>query len=178
MLEGRIVNSPMPYDSRAIANYFLDLAHASGRTLDPMQVQKLVYFAHGWNLALNHAPLIDDTVEAWQFGPVIPTLYHEFKHFGRGPITSKASSLRFIDGDKLEFEEPTLERGPATRAVRDLLDAIWQAYGAFTGVQLSNLTHEPGSPWHVTWHRAEGRKNVDIPDELIQEHFARVFDGN
>jgi uncharacterized phage-associated protein len=168
----------MPYDSRAIANYFLDLAERSGKKLDPMQLQKLVYFAHGWNLALNQAPLIDDTVEAWQYGPVIPTLYHEFKHFGRGPITRKASSLRFVDGDRLEFVEPTLESGHATQSARDLLDVIWRAYGTLTGVQLSNLTHEAGSPWYVTWHNAQGRKNVDIPDRLIQEHFARLLNGN
>jgi uncharacterized phage-associated protein len=161
----------MPYDSRAVANYFLDVAEASGRKLDPMQIQKLVYFAHGWNLAITGEALIDDTVEAWQYGPVIPTLYHEFKHFGRGPITRRASTLRTLDHNKLVYIEPTIDSGENTKGTRDILDLIWNVYGDLSGIQLSNLTHGPDTPWKITWERAQGRKNVDIPDDLIRQHF-------
>jgi len=44
-----------------------------------MKLQKLVYYAHGWHLALNNEPLIDEQVECWQYGPVISSLFHEFK---------------------------------------------------------------------------------------------------
>jgi uncharacterized phage-associated protein len=161
----------MPYDSRAVANYFLDVAEASGRTLDPMQIQKLVYFAHGWNLAIAGDALIDDTIEAWQYGPVIPTLYHEFKHFGKGPITRKASMLRVVDHDKWVFIEPAIDATENTKGTRHILDLIWDVYGGLTGIQLSNLTHGPDTPWKITWQQAQGRKNVDIPDGLIRQYF-------
>ena len=53
-----------------------------------MQVIKLVYIAHGWHLAIYDVPLVDDYVQAWQYGPVIPPLYYAFKRFGSGPITT------------------------------------------------------------------------------------------
>jgi uncharacterized phage-associated protein len=169
----------MPYDSKAVANYFLDLAEQSGKKLDPMQVQKLVYFAHGWHLAANGTPLIDEMVEAWRYGPVIPSLYHEFKSFGKNPITRKASHLRVVNDEKWEYDfiEPTLGDGDEPSSTKRLLDLIWHAYGKLTGIQLSNLTHEPGSPWYVTWQRAEGRKNVDIPDDLIRRYFTSQLDA-
>lgn len=169
----------MSYDSKAIANYFLDRAEQSGRKLDPMQIQKLVYFAHGWYLAANGAPLIDEMVEAWPWGPVIPSLYHEFKTFGKNPVTRKASNLKLVDGEKGDYAviEPTIGDGESASTTRQLLDLIWNGYGKLSGIQLSNLTHKEGSPWYITWQQAQGRKNVDIPDELIRDYFRSQLNG-
>jgi uncharacterized phage-associated protein len=168
----------MPYESKAIANYFLDCAGRSGKKLDPMQIQKLAYFAHGWHLAACNAALIDEMVEAWQYGPVIPSLYHEFKSFGKSPVTRKASKIELVgEGDDWDckFVEPKL--GEEDLDTRRFLGLIWNGYGQLTGIQLSNLTHELGSPWYVTWQEAKGRKNVDIPDELIRDYFTKMLDA-
>ncbi len=156
----------VPYDSKAVANYFLGLAEREGESLDPMKLQKLVYFAHGWHLAVTGEPLIDDIVEAWQYGPVIPTIYHEFKEFGRGAITRRARRV-VISGSKIRFVFPELDPSVDT----ELLDRVWDAYGGTSGVQLSNLTHAAGTPWDKIWTANHGRKNADIPDELIKEYF-------
>ena len=84
----------MSYQSTAIANYFLDLAKASGKKLDPMQIQKLVYFAHGWNLAFTATPLINDRIEAWDFGPVVHNLHHVLKVWGSGKIEGPLSKWK------------------------------------------------------------------------------------
>lgn len=160
---------PCPYDTLAVANYFLEKARGQGQGIDPMKLQKLVYYAHGWHLAITGKPLIDEPVEAWPYGPVIPSLYHEFKHYGRQPIGSLAT--RF---DGVEFVAPCLSSGDHETAA--ILSRIWETYGRLTGVQLSNLSHEDGSPWQITWDRAEKmgkRRGVDIDDELIKSHFER-----
>ncbi len=38
------------FDPRAVANEFLKL---NGGPMNQMKLQKLVYMAHGWNLAIN-----------------------------------------------------------------------------------------------------------------------------
>ena len=67
-----------PYSALAIANFFLE----NHKSISPMKLQKLVYFAHGWNLAISNNPLIKEPIEAWDYGPVISTIYNEFKLFG------------------------------------------------------------------------------------------------
>jgi hypothetical protein len=96
-----------PQDARAVANYFLDVAGKENRTIDPMGIQKLVYFAHGWNLAMYGRPLIVQNVEAWDYGPVIRDLYQDFKRFGNGPIKMPAMALSFGPG-RFQFMKPEL----------------------------------------------------------------------
>lgn len=167
----------MPHDSKAVANFFLDIARAEGKDLSPMKLQKLVYFAHGWFLGLSDEPLIDEQVEAWPYGPVIPSLYHEFKRFGNEPITEPASELDFDDSlpGGCAFRTPSIEDNPAgnLKYTREFLKRVWDIYGVYTATQLSNLTHEPGTPWDQLLRRYNGHlpKSTDIPQETIRDYF-------
>src|SRR5258708_10309168 len=60
-----------PYPAEAVANYFLEKSWEEGKSVDPLKIQKLVYFANGWHLGLYGSPLIDEEVRAWTYGPVI-----------------------------------------------------------------------------------------------------------
>jgi uncharacterized phage-associated protein len=167
----------MGYPATAVANYLLESAQKTGLSITPMQLLKLVYFAHGWNLALTDQSLIDDQIEAWKFGPVSPSVYQAFKEFGVSPITRKAQSFdldAFMRTGALIAHEPSLEGPPeATLYAKRLLERILKVYGKLSGPQLSNLTHQPGTPWYVTWFERGGkdRKHTDIPDQLIKDHF-------
>jgi uncharacterized phage-associated protein len=160
----------MPYSPKAIANYFLDLARANGDSISPMKLQKLVYYANGWYAGYTGNSLINEAVEAWQYGPVIPSLYHEFKRFGGGPITSKACDF---DPSNLEFVEVPL---PADTSILAFLANVWTSYGKYTGLKLSEMTHAQGGPWDETWKHAQGVKGADIPLSLIVEHFRVAID--
>lgn len=159
----------MPYNTKAVANYLLDLATARGIELTPMKLQKLIYFAHGWHLSLSQGnPLIEEPVEAWQYGPVVGSLYHEFKHYGNGPIKNYAQATdlqtfnRYIpvlaDADKQQLHV--------------FLNSILDIYGPLSAIQLSNMTHEFDTPWARTWASMGGlRSNQDIDDASIKEYF-------
>jgi len=165
----------MPFDPRAVANYFLDLAKANGQPIDPMKLQKLVYYAHGWYLALADAPLLDRSVEAWKYGPVIPVLYRTFQNYGAGPITEPARysetqndkillrPYRIDDGGSSPSDNPTY----AERVMR----RVWEQYGKFSAIQLSMMTHAPDTPWAEAWSHNQGKRYVPIPDESIKQYF-------
>lgn len=153
----------MLHSPKSIANFFLDLAKASGESISPMKLQKLVYYAHGWYAGYTGQPLINEAVEAWQYGPVIPSLYHEFKQFGSTGISCKAT----------EFDGVTLREVPPPQdpTIQAYLQNVWSSYGRFTGIKLSELTHSADGPWDQTWKESEGMRGVDIPFDRIAEHF-------
>jgi uncharacterized phage-associated protein len=151
----------------AVANYFIGKALDSGDRLTPLKLVKLVYIAHGWHLAVFDRPLIGEEVQAWKYGPVVPSVYHQFKEYGDKPITRQAAAR--IDGQLIL---PTVEH-PETAG---FIDEVWQAYAKFTGGQLSTLTHRAGTPWHTVWHERGGSEALGtvIPPSLIKHYYQRA----
>ena len=149
-----IVESTM-HDSNKIANEFLRLAKQDGRALTPMQLLKLVFIAHGWMLGLYGRPLICDTVQAWKYGPVIPDLYRSIRHFRNNPVTGVLATTDGTDLD--EFET-------------DLINQVFENYGQYTGIQLSMLTHQAGSPWHMVYK--PNQADTVISNDLIKLYYS------
>src|SRR5258707_10881642 len=146
----------------AIANYFIQKSIETGGVMTPMKLIKLVYISHGWYLALTGKPLLEETVQAWQYGPVVPSIYHEFKNYGKSPITT------------LSFDFTTLKYPlPSDPEIIKFLDKIWAVYGIYDGLQLSALTHQANTPWDITWNQIGGkdRKEVPIGNELIRTYY-------
>ncbi len=152
----------------AVANWFID--HV--RNVSPLKLQKLIYYAHGWNLALRDQPLIDELIEAWEYGPVVPNVYHEFKQFGNQPITKRGTVIQMSSDRKLRLFAPLIP--PEDAATGKLLNKIVEVFGPYTAMQLSADTHRPGTPWRIIHDANPDRKNVDIPDELIQKYFKQI----
>jgi len=158
--------------SIAVANYFVEKALDSNVELTPMKLVKLVYIAHGWHLALNDTELFSEDVQAWQYGPVVPTVYYNFRHFGSGIITSKAEiqDVVYSDGGlRFKTHQPQIQDA----SVIPLLDRVWQVYSKYTGAQLSTLTHQKGTPWDITYNKLGGKdkKSFPIPTDLIKSHY-------
>lgn len=141
----------MAHSASAVANALLTRAGARG--LDPMKLIKLSYLAQGWMLGLYGEPLIWEDAEAWKYGPVFREIYREVA--GR-PIVQHLISM----------DRPIL-----TPRETHLVNQIWDKYGTMTGIQLSALTHEKGSPWDVTYRRYG--QNAVIPKNLIRDYYAR-----
>lgn len=166
----------MAQDPRAVANYFLEKAKRDGRGLTPLQVIKLVYIAHGWHLALTDEKLIEESPQAWQYGPVITSLYHELKGYGNKPISSLLLSdfgPIYVDGTSGPCEPIRIQ---PTEGLEPFLDRIWTVYGGLSGMQLSNLTHQANTPWHEAYD--EGVRNKQIDNDRIKEHYLALKQRN
>ena len=90
----------MTYDGRMVANFILDFCEQRGRIVTNLALQKIVYFCHVWSLILLGRALVRHKFEAWEFGPVLPYLYREFKELDRAAINRRATRLDPIDGTK------------------------------------------------------------------------------
>lgn len=146
------------YDVLTVADAILKIAKAKGQSLTPMQLMKLVYIAHGWSLGLRNVDLFRNRIEAWQYGPVMPDLYHATKRFGRDPIP-----LNLV-GETHQL--------PVSREDADFLTDVYNKYGHLDGIQLSYLTHQSGTPWDQVYR--PGISRIEIPDELIRRHYREL----
>ena len=118
------------YAARDVARYFMALADPEDNDISNLKLQKLCYYAQGIVSAMRGSPLFRERVEAWDHGPVVPVLYHEYKGCGATPLA--------VVND---FDENCLADDDR-QAVRD----IFEYYGQFSAWRLRNMTHDE-KPW-------------------------------
>ncbi|MBD2305686.1 SocA family protein [Chroococcidiopsis sp. FACHB-1243] len=135
---------------RDIAKYFLAQEDEdAGDLISNLKLQKLVYYAQGFHLALYDEPLFSERIEAWTHGPVVPELYRDYKEIGANGIPCPD------DIDFSIYDEKT----------RSLLDEVYCVFGQFSAWKLRNMTHEE-APW----------KDVSVPGgEITQSAMKEYF---
>lgn len=158
----------------AVANEFLALQDndPAASPIDQMKLQKLVYYAHAWHLAIMGEALFEDDIEAWPWGPVVRNIYIEFKGFGSSPIRSKRATIILKEGTS-PSDWRIVTPYVLNEDQRRFIKSVWDTHKNFTGVQLSNATHADGEPWTIV-ERARGGNLSDKPkieNELIKSVF-------
>lgn len=154
---------PMPHDARIIASILIDLALREERPITPLQVNKLAYFGHAWMLGLYSHPLLKQEVIAYDYGPIIPDIYHALRRWGGEPITRQIAGY---------------EVGPQQQVLDDneeyILKKVWEKYGHCSGRQLSATAHAKGTPWHEV--RKRQKEPAVIDNELIARHYRKKYE--
>lgn len=132
-----------------------------------LSLQKIVYFCHVWSLVGLKTPLIRHKFEAWEYGPVLPYLYREFKAFDRSPIQGRATQIDPYTGQKrvvpYKFDKDAELK----------LTEIVRFYGRMRAGDLVEMSHVSGGPWHKVWNH-EGRSNpgMQIENSSIADFYS------
>lgn len=121
-----------------VANYFVWLARDTGSFVSNLKLQKLVYYAQAWHLAIHDTPLFEEDFQAWIHGPVIPELYQKYKSYGWQPISV----------------DVTPQLAPATI---EFLEGVSDEYFSCDGYELERMTHT-----EAPWNMARGGLPADV----------------
>lgn len=149
----------MPIDAVDVACWFVKY---SGFTKTHLQVQKMSYIAHGHMLAIYDEPLFQDVVEAWDRGPVMPSVWHEFKKWGTDLIGRIPRDRRYTVS-------------PFNDKQSRMLEKIFASYGKFCGYYMSQITHKDGNletPWSLCYRRGQ---NVRIDDGTTKQYYKQFL---
>lgn len=156
----------MSGDGRAIANFILDRCDEQGRRISHLALQKLVFFCHVWSLVQKGQPLVRHQFEAWEYGPVLPYLYRDFREFERDPITTRARSLNPNTGTRDVVE------GKFDDETKKMLTKVVNFYSRLSATDLVKISHVKGGPWDQIWnHSGKVNPGMRIPNELIAEFY-------
>lgn len=150
--------------AQAFVEKFTDESRSEGRRTPPtgMQVQKLCYFAQGWAWAVLGRELFAHDFHAWRYGPVCPELFRTHK------------------GEFLVESVPGGDSSRLTPNERVIIDGVFANYGALSGLQMAEFTHDsPSVDVPTPWRRVRDQLGVPdgescdavIPKEWIAEFF-------
>jgi uncharacterized phage-associated protein len=156
----------MSFGANHVTNAILQRAFKEGRQdMSPMKIQKMLFYTHGWYLAVTGVAAIDKPFEVWRYGPVVGSVYHELSRFGSSNVTeyikeyhpeTETNKAFVVNRSKAQFYE--------------VLDLAWEKYIGISAVQLSAMTHEPGSPWDISGKM--GKTVID--NDEIKKYFIGI----
>jgi uncharacterized phage-associated protein len=148
---------------QAIANEFIRRWSTDHPGMSPNQtwLQKMVHVANGWNLAVNDEPLVGQPPEAWDNGPVFRAIWNHVRDWGynAGGLLGQAGSNKPY----------VAELSPSELSV---VDHVWKRYGQLSGRDLSQLTHEPDTPWTKAY--VNRGKNARLDEKDIRDHYVKL----
>lgn len=163
----------MKTNALSVANYFIELAQKEGKPIHLLGLIKRVYIAHGFALALLGRGLLDprfDKVEAWKYGPVIPSVYHSFKQYRVKSINEQTIVMVWDEKNmRPVFNTPNLTDKDEKRVV----EMVWKRYKEYSDNELVTLTHMKGTPWDMCFIKDE---NVAIPDILTENYYRKLIE--
>ena len=110
-----------------IAACLINLSHEKQSPVSSLKLQKLLYYAQAWHLALFKQPLFNDEIEAWVHGPVVPEVFRTYRD-------NKWAAI------------PNVENDPIPDGIRSHLEEVWRVYGNLEAYDLERVTHSE-DPW-------------------------------
>jgi len=126
-----------------VARYFLSLTDEdAGELISNLKLQKLLYYAQGFHLAIYDEPLFPESIEAWAHGPVVASVYHQYKKYGSEPIPPEDVDFDIFDEDTKGF-----------------LNEVYCEFGQYSAWKLREITHDE-PPWKDAY-------DEDIPGRVI-----------
>lgn len=133
---------------------------AIGKEINPLALQKILYYAQGFYKAFFGKFLFEEDCQAWVHGPVFVDIYEKYKEF-------KSANI-FIDID-YDIEDMIVDEK------REILDAVIKYFGYYNGKALEKMSHYE-TPW-INARKGllptENSNNI-INKEDIKEYFEKV----
>ena len=127
------------YNPIHMSNNFLIRSHRQKEPITAMKMQKMLYFLYRDFLKETDVALFSERFSTWKYGPVLESVYYTYKEFGdkgiKGYGGTPAYSIR-------EEDDPLL---------KEIISRVWNSSLNLNGIDLSKLTHKPGSAWYNAW---------------------------
>ena len=139
----------MAYGAIEVAEWILWLAAQNGVRLTPMQLQKLLYYAQGYSLGMGGEKLFRESIFAWEHGPVVKEVFHNYKRF----VANKIMPPQSVNIPDDAF---------------GVIEAVVSRKSNLSASELRKATHEE-TPYSETAY------NDEISTEKIKDYFVDHF---
>lgn len=146
------------YSPSEIGKWFItQVDRDSGDEITHLKLQKLIYYAQAWWIANKGEALFDEDMQAWTHGPVVPSIWQEYKNFGWEALPPV---------ENYEFKVPD--------EIKAFLANVYKTYGKFSAKYLEDLTHRE-DPWKITRGSLplEAKCEVPINKDLMKDYYGK-----
>ena len=141
------------YRALDVARYIIKRCHMQQKSISNLKLQKILYFVQAEFFVTTGRKCFSDAIEAWDFGPVVPEVYHHYKAYGSANIPIFKSLFNL---------EPEISSED-----KEIMDGIIDECSKYSASALVQITHNQ-APWKNNYERGW---NNEIPCDEIKEYF-------
>ncbi|QAB40095.1 DUF4065 domain-containing protein [Acinetobacter baumannii] len=159
------------------ANYLIWSAKEKfNKGITNLQLQKFLYFAYVKYLIRNNEKLFNDPIEKWQYGPVVPSVYHSFKDYGFFEINEPKQEfdVNFIDGklhlNEKKFDPSVIDSDHKLSSILNDVLVKWINLPAFKMVE---ETHKEPMWKNYQTQIMNGERGLQYTDDEIKRFFLK-----
>ena len=159
----------MSYKVLDVCRHVINYSNERDYGISNLKLQKILYFIQAYFLMTkkDHTRCFDENIEAWDFGPVVPEAYREYKQYGSGDIPTIESYILFDENNmwnskRIEFEDTII-----VDEDKVLIDKVIDKFAGYSATDLVSLTHRQ-SPWIDAYTPYQNNK---ITIDAIREYF-------
>lgn len=138
----------MSYNVLDVCRHVINYSNEKDYGISNLKLQKILYFIQAYFLisSKDHSPCFNDKIEAWDFGPVIPKAYHEYKQYGSGDIPTISSYFLFDEKNIWNTKRVSFEDNTITDKDKSIINKVIDKFSNYSATDLVTLTHKQ-SPW-------------------------------
>lgn len=153
-----------------VARYIINYSNEKNYSISNLKLQKLLYFVQAYYLSFtsSHEPCFSEEIEAWDFGPVVPSVYHEFKSFGGGDIPPVTSYYKLESENNFwSIREVPYNSNCISKRDKEIINDIIDKFSAYSASELVQITHNQ-APWKNAYIP---QRNAIITKDTIRGYF-------
>ena len=145
------------YNVLDVSRYVIDYSNRKEYGISNLKLQKVLYFIQAYFLTneKNGTPCFRERIEAWDFGPVVPEAYREYRQYGSCNIPTTTSYMDFDVSNIWNSQRRTYAEQKISG-------------GDYSATDLVTLTHKQ-APWKKAY---VPHMNNEITIESIREYFS------
>lgn len=131
-----------------VSRYIINYSNTNDYGISNLKLQKILYFVQAYFLtnSQDNEPCFGETIEAWDFGPVVPKAYHEYKQYGSGDIPIITSYINFDEEDIWDSQRMQYDDSNICENDKTLIKAVVDKFSSYSATDLVTITHKQ-SPW-------------------------------
>lgn len=169
MLKSEKEQNTMSYKVLDVCRHVINYSNECDYGISNLKLQKVLYFIQAYSLIKkkDHTPCFDEKIEAWNFGPVVPEAYYEYKQYGSGDIPTIKSFIMFDKDDIWNSKRVKFDDTAISDTDKSLINKVVDKFADYSGTDLVSLTHRQ-SPWIDSY---SSYQNNEITVETIREYF-------
>lgn len=153
-----------------VARYIINYSNKKDYLISNLKLQKLLYFTQAYYLAFtdSHKPCFPERIEAWNFGPVVPEVYHEFKFYGANHIPPVRDYYEYEDDRNIwSVKKNSYSDHSLPKKDRKIIEEVVDEFADYSASDLVTLTHDQ-KPWQDAY---EPHMRNKISKRSIREYF-------